>query len=397
MAIVNRSVFIRIVLLLILAATLIWAVFEHRNRFVRAQWLQQAETALEQGELEQAQSLARAALNQSPLRGRAYRVLAQAAEKAGDEAQAAQLHALAVRFQSRDLPSRQWLAARALASADIATALEHYDHMLRIRPALAEAIFPLLTAFVDQGLAPALVPVLAADPPWRGGFLARVAQDANGSERLHALFLPLAKAPVPLTERERTAYLERLLRDQRFTEAYLAWVGFLPASQQEQIGNIFDGGFEQPPEDAGFGWRVGRADGARIARVFTPGAGGERALWVSFGNRRVPFAHVRQLLALGPGRYRFQGRARLDDLRNERGLRWRLHCAQGDQQTLAETERLHGNQPWQPFQTEFKVPAEACQGQWLKLELTARIPAEQRISGSAWYDDLRIIRIDKPD
>ena len=42
---------------------------------------------------------------------------------------------------------------------------------------------------------------------------------------------------------------------------------------------------------------------------------------------------------------------------------------------------------------EFEVPGENCGGQWLTLRIPARIPAEGRIGGNAWFDDLKIVRI----
>jgi len=39
------------------------------------------------------------------------------------------------------------------------------------------------------------------------------------------------------------------------------------------------------------------------------------------------------------------------------------------------------------------VPASGCAGQWLSLRLPARIPAEQRIGGSAWFDELSVKKL----
>jgi hypothetical protein len=46
--------------------------------------------------------------------------------------------------------------------------------------------------------------------------------------------------------------------------------------------------------------------------------------------------------------------------------------------------------PWTDFTVKFQVPAMDCGGQWLRLELPARIEPEQRIEGQVWYQDLRI-------
>jgi hypothetical protein len=67
-----------------------------------------------------------------------------------------------------------------------------------------------------------------------------------------------------------------------------------------------------------------------------------------------------------------------------------LSCA-GSRQVLGESERFSGRREWREFVVSFEVPASAeCAGQWLTLGLPARIPAEQRIGGIAWFDDLRI-------
>ena len=99
--------------------------------------------------------------------------------------------------------------------------------------------------------------------------------------------------------------------------------------------------------------------------------------------------HQWQMLALAPGNYRLNGRVRLDDLRSDRGLVWTLSCAEDGRQ-LAETEPMSGHTAWRSFSLDFAVPAEACGGQWLTLRVPARIAAEQRIGGVAWFDDLKI-------
>ena len=51
-----------------------------------------------------------------------------------------------------------------------------------------------------------------------------------------------------------------------------------------------------------------------------------------------------------------------------------------------------GSGPWRDFEASFQVPATDCGAQWLVLRLPARIPAEQRIGGRAWFDTLKISR-----
>ena len=190
-------------------------------------------------------------------------------------------------------------------------------------------------------------------------------------------------------------WLERLIHDRQWGSAYLTWVAQLPSEKQATIGNVFNGGFDWEPSNNGFGWRFERVAGARIDRAETAGASNTYALRVAFEDQRVPFRNVRQLTALQAGSYRLDGRVRLDSLRTERGLVWSVRCAESGKE-LARSEPFAGNSPWRPFDVRFEVPTDNCGGQWLELQLPARIPAEQRIGGLVWFDDLKISRVATP-
>jgi hypothetical protein len=118
-----------------------------------------------------------------------------------------------------------------------------------------------------------------------------------------------------------------------------------------------------------------------------------RALRVQFHNTRVPYRNIAQLLLLKPGSYILSGRARAASLKNDRGLHWTIACYAGKRERLGETQRISGTLAWTTFSTSFAVPTEAgCEGQVLRLELPARVPAEQEISGEIWFDDMEITR-----
>lgn len=358
----------------------------HPGALVRA-----AEQSVAQQPAE-ARELALAALRADPLEGRAYRVLGQLAEAAGDERQAVRLFALAATRSPRDLPTHLWLEQHYLRAGKLVPALRHVDLSLRVQPQTQAVQYPLLTrlAAVPQAQAD-LGQLLARRPPWRENFVSTLCRDAPDSVAITPLMNQLRLAPGGLSAGELAAWLERLGRDQRWAEAYLTWAAALPVVQQSGLGNLFNGGFESDPSNSGFDWRFERVPGAYIERL--PGAGviGSYALRISFEERRVPFHHVRQLMALPPGRYRLEGRARADGLRSERGLVWSVLCLDHGN-AVASTTPLSGNTPWRPFSVSFELPAGSCGGQWLQLDVPARIAAEQRIGGRAWFDDLRIVR-----
>lgn len=340
----------------------------------------------------EAGELARRALRADPLDGRPYRVLGQLAAREGNEARAAELFTLTARRAPRDRPAHIWLLGHHLRNNRPAEALRHLDTLLRIQPNLFARFEPLLLALAGEPAAhAALADTLAKNPPWRGRFLALASSKGENAEAMAPLFEQLRRGPGGLADTELGPWLDRLVREGRVGQAYLLWAGQLPKEKLTALGNVYNGGFEFEPSPVGFDWRFGRVPGARIERLGTEGTGGRLALRVAFEDRRVPFAHVRQMLALPPGRYRLALRAKADSLRTDRGLVWQLACVAGGK-PLGQTPPLLGHGPWRSLELEFEVPA-GCEGQWLTLRLPARIPAEQRIGGRAWFDDLKISRL----
>ncbi len=337
--------------------------------------------------------LARDAIHASPVDGRGYRLLAESALASHDEAAAARLFALAVARGPRDLPSQVWLAHRALARNEFPAALARIDVILRVEPKLSPKLFPVMVAMAQSPAAqPALAAVLARRPSWRGVFLHNLIAAVPDSAGMYGLFDQLRHAPGGLAEEELGWWLDRLVMERRWGPAYISWAESLDSAARDHIGNVYDGGFETEPSGTGFDWRFGTVPGARITREQVTGATGGAALHVAFEDRRVPFEHVRQLLVLPPGHYRLVGRVRLDQLRSERGLVWTVACAE-DARVIGEAGPFSGNRPWRDFAQDVEVPAVGCGAQWLVLRVPARIPAEQRIGGSAWFDGLELERV----
>jgi tetratricopeptide (TPR) repeat protein len=354
--------------------------------------LAQAQARLAAGDLNAVDSLARRALLADPSDGLGYRLMAETAVARGRPDEAFPLYRLASARSPRDLHSRAWLAARYLQAQDYRQVLAQIDTVLRIEPELDVKVAPDLIrlAAVPAAQTP-LLQLLQRRPPWRSDFVIHLSQRIPDIHLVAGLMERLRHGSAGLSDSELSAWLDRLIHDRQWEMAYLTWAEQLPKEKQRTIGNVFDGGFDWLPSNGGFDWRVDRVPGAHTDRVETAGASNGYALRIAFDGQRVPFNHVRQMLALAPGDYRLEGRARLDALDTDLGLIWQVECAQSGKK-LAGTEPFLGNAPWRPFSLDFTVPAEDCGGQWLRLLLPARIPAEQRIGGVAWFDDLKITR-----
>ena len=363
-----------------------------RSDHPEALYQQAVRLADDPAQAEATAAMARRAIRANPLDGRSYRILATLADTAGQREQAARLFRVAAARSPRDMPSQAWLLEYHLAQGDLPAAIGNMDLMLRITPGLFPSFEPLLLAMAgDPGAQAALVVHLAQSPPWRGRVMNLLATKATDANAVAPLFERLRQSPGGLTPAEMAAWLDRLGRDGQWGRAWLLWVSQLPPDRLVGLGNLYNGSFEWEPGQGGFHWRLGRVPGARIDRLPTNGADGRLALRVAFEDRRVPFAHVRQQLALRPGRYTLSGQARPENLRSERGLVWTVNCVSGGA-ALGETAPLRGNGPWRTFEATVEVPAEGCPAQWLVLRLPARIPAEQRIGGYAWFDALKITR-----
>jgi len=353
--------------------------------------LKLSEQRLIQGKLDESEALARRLLAADPLDGRAYRVLGNVAGLRGDRERQFAMMALAARHAPRDIPARAWAAQIALQRHDAAAAVRHYDRMLRVssgaHPELLEMLVGL--ASIPEGRV-ALVETLATAPPWRTEYLGILAYRCPDPVDLAEIFSGL-RAKGSLSPVESALYLGRLVKDQLWDEAFVAWAGGLSPQQLADVTAPMNGGFENPsPASGPFDWTIARRAGVDATIQPLPDGSGH-ALRVEFEGRRSDFRDVRQLLLLPAAQgYRLEWRSRFDDLETPRGLRWTVTCASGPAGRVLATEPQAGTHPWHASDVSFDVP-ENCPAQWLALEIDARIAAETQARGTAWFDDVRVI------
>jgi hypothetical protein len=339
---------------------------------------------------EEGEAELRRAIGRAPLQPLGYRLMARRAQLEHKVDRAALLYGLAVARGPRDLQSLAWAAKYELASGDFASALSRFDQMMRVQPEASHHFAPMLLAVAAH--APAqrdFVRLLQKHPPWREEFMGRLISKSRSLAPIAPLVERLRTTKPGLTEKELAAWIARLAANGQWGSAYLIWVQSLPPEASQRIGNLYNGGFELEPSQSGFDWIYRSVPGVRISRAQVAGTTEAVALRLEFEDRRIKFPKVQQLLALAPGSYLFRGRVRLDDLRSERGLVWALDCVGGGGH-LGESEAFSGRREWRQFEVHFTVPESSCGGQLLSLRLPARVPAENRIGGVAWFDDLSI-------
>ena len=335
--------------------------------------------------------IARSVLADDPSHGRAFGVLAPALAGAGDDPAALALYETAARRAPRDVGVRAWLAAHHLQAGAYAAAVPHLDALLTVSRESREQALPLVIQLAaDSTFADALAAHLAQQPRWRTQVL-RAAQRsdvAGASDNLHAAL----RSRGALTAAESARWIDGMLADGRWGTAYAYWAGSLEQAP-DVLPLLYNGDFARPISSRGFDWRLRRTNGVVAGRVDAPGGG--HALRLTFLGRNVARTGLEQPLLLAPGRYRLDLRARTSGLRSHRGLQWQFTCS--DNRTrIAAGATITTHPQWTPLSLEFEVPAENCEGQWLRLVNPAPRGAAQALRGELQLGALEITPTAKP-
>lgn len=328
-----------------------------------------------------------AAIAANPADGRGYTALAVIHEARGAYAKADQLMEAAARLSPQRSDVQLQAGAYWTRRGDYARALGHLDTVLRHRPDLYAALFPEVLKIVENPANhPALLNLLKKPVPWWPTFFIQASRMAGSAETAGRLYSLRGKNPLPV-EAVR-AYLERLQKDGRWTDAWFVWINSLSKDEITQSGHVYNGSFERPFSNLGFDWISQRDAAVVMESAATYGTTGERALHLLFRGLRIRFQHLHQYLLLPPGTYFLQGRVRPERLEAALGMHWVLYC-EGRNEPLAVTDTFRGSDEWARFRTEFTVGYD-CPVQKLQLELAGKIALDYDVVGGIWFDDVVI-------
>ena len=363
--------------------------WDSRNAQAR---LMLAQQQFKDGQPADAAATARALLRIEPLQAEALATLARATEAEGDAAGARALYALAARRAPRDQYTRAWLVGTQLQEADYPAALANANVLMTIAPPRREVLIPILVQFAAQpAFATELARVLADKPDWRGAFLDKLRESGN-HDALDQVYGALQDDGA-LSAAEAGQWYDWLIHSGLWGEAYSRWVSGLHLAPGATLPLVYAGDFESAPTGTGFDWHVEGAPGVGIERVAVAGATGDHAARVSFLGRRSPDIHFEQDLLLAPGAYRLRFRAKARDLLSDVGLEWAVSCL-GPAGDLGASARLKGSFEWKDVEAGFTVPDEDCPAQRLWLRNPGSARAGKIVSGTMWFDDFVIDRVD---
>jgi hypothetical protein len=334
-----------------------------------------------------------ASLMNAPLDARGLRILGQVAPFTGNDVDAAKFMRAASDLSLHESIAVDWLLMHSAEVKDYKAALRYADIILRTLPGFDPYVMPILALVArDESSRGLIEDALVKDPPWRSNFLQQLPKSV-GDERVPLeLLLALRQTAHPPAKRDVNSYLEFLVQHQLYQLAYYTWLQFLPAQELRSVGLLYNGNFDAAPSGSPFDWRIEQGAGVAIDIQEQPDTHGAQALIVDFEIGRVEYHSVRQMIMLAPGQYRFEALYQ-GMLGGPRGLKWRVTCAESANRPFAESDMMSGTAAaWQGIAFDFTVPEENCGAQYISLDLDARMPSEELITGSISFKDLRISR-----
>ena len=338
---------------------------------------------------EEIHDLALRALASDPLNAGGYRALAEVISGAD---QVRLLMHKAFEHSRRESIAVFWLLNDSYYRHDFEATLHYSDILLRTRPDLGTYIYSYLSllAATPEGRS-LLVDRLASKPAWRKQFFLAFPRTSKNADAPLLVMTALRDAGKPVLDKELAPYLNFLISINRIDAAYNAWLQFLTAGQLDKIGLLTNGRFESKPSGLPFDWKID--PGVNAIADFVPLGKNStaNAFHIKFGNGRVQFPQLSQVLFLPPGRYRLEGNLR-GSISGKRGLRWQIRCASGAQKVLGETDMLLGQSAqWRVFAFDAVVPElTECAGEIVRLVHNSRSASEELLSGEVWVSDLRL-------
>ena len=361
-----------------------------------------AESELDAGRLDNAEALARMALERAPFNLDAVRVIGLVQGETGDRDLADDLLTLVGNWSLRDDRSHGWLIENRLRRGDYGSAFAHADTLARRRAEVRPQVFDLFGTAMETD--PRSVPFLAGElsdsPPWRAAFINSLYQREGGAALAAQLAMVMRDSDGRFSDAELQQLYQRLYSAGQIEALRQVRTALdRPAAGQ----HLIDGRFEADAAILPFGWDLAVGAGYSVAALADAGPpdatnGNSRpsgALRVGHnGQSRDVLA--RQVTLLPPGRYRLLGRSRWEFGTSEMTFSWQLFC-RGSTRPAGEaiigaptrsTPAASGT--WTPFSVAFQVPAEGCGSQ--SLQLVGENPG-RRTDLVIWFSHLEIVAV----
>jgi tetratricopeptide (TPR) repeat protein len=282
-------------------------------------------------------------------------------------------------------------AGELLLAGDPDRAFPLFKRALEKNPEAGATIIPLCwTQTPDTNLI--LSRVIPANPELQFAFL-RLLAEQRDSESAAAVWQFIVAAgkqfPAPLS----FFYFDYLLKEQdaaAFDRGWHELAGLAPEMQAylPNENRIVNASFERPLLNSGLDWRHEPADHIAAGIDYKVAHSGGHSLSLSFDGNPAYDAGWIQFVPVQPNAdYEFSAWIQSQDVTTSSGPRFALVDAFSGVNLLL-TEDVLDTHPWHEIKGTLHVPAET---QLLAVKIV-RAPANTRIRGRVWIDDLRLTR-----
>jgi hypothetical protein len=341
-------------------------------------------------QIARARALAQSALKREPVNVAATVALATLASLQNQKSLAERLFTYSERLSRHDSVTQLWMIERHADRGDVAGTLIHYDRLMTVKPRFRPTLIPILVqASSDPNVTRELATTLARRPIWWDEAIKPLIFQSPAP----ATTLPPVLQQLHLrvdNDQERfllTSAITRLASVGALKEAYAL---YLQSGGTRLVGRdlIRNGGFEDASRLPPFDWDLHAEDG-RTALIQPSQKGRGKSLFL-YVDQDHQGEVARQLLLLGPGRYRLSARSGnigADQFEQPRVL---VSCVAQKSTSLADMRLPFSNETGLIKQADFVVPP-GCAAQWMAL-ISGTTP-EAQDNGNPWIDELSVRRV----
>jgi tetratricopeptide (TPR) repeat protein len=306
-------------------------------------------------------------------------------EKESDAVQAALL------AQPSDPEVAEEAAGFFIGRGDVNRAMSLFQRALALNPDAAARVLPLCWR-QTQDVNLILANVIPGNPQLQLQFLSLLTE-AKDTAAARQVWQHLLNSHEAFQPQLSFFYFDYLLKEHDAAGFDRAWhdLASVAPDLRAYLPNenlIVNGGFEQPLLNAGFDWRHRPADHIAAGIDGTVAHSGGHSLALSYDGNPADDAGWKQFVPVhANAEYEFSAWIKSDNVISSSGPRIAIVDGYSGANLFLSDDVLDTH-PWQEMKGVFRVPAET---ESIAVKVI-RSPADTRIRGRVWIDDLRLVK-----
>ena len=311
--------------------------------------------------------------------------------QAGDLANERRTLEAALRADPNDAHIALHTATIYVNSNEVERALPLYRLAIQKRPDWAAQILPNIW-FHDPNAEEVMAKALPPTTPPRLALL-KLLVAKNEPDPATLVWQKIIQSKEPIESKDALFFIDSLLAQNNVDAAKQAWQKLAARdadlAQRSAGGNLISNpGFERTILNGGFDWIYKPVEGIGVSVDTAEFHSGNRSLAVNFDTDNLGVTGLKQFVPVEPGsHYSFTAWIRADSIETASGPRIAFSDTR-THQIVFNSEDALGSFPWRSVNGEFNTGPGT---NLLELSIV-RNPANGRIRGKIWIDDLELVR-----